>query len=443
MSQDKVDVSNTGSKPGENQEELVVDPNYEPYGSSYEDVELRKDTDAKLDPKPKKNTSNIIINILDTHVASDTLRSWVVYTVQSTFISPSERVHVERRYSDFLWLRDRLAGKYKYYIMPPLPRKVPVSTNHFTLVFRQYRKKLLQIFLQRIANHRALSKSKDFKRFLREQDYQKNLKKGTWKEWGQKSTSIFMAKSKEVASRLPNIHKEVAVTTGTKPVEDEDPWFQAVRELTEGAAVSFRKLLAASQMLSAKERGFNKILSALSQVSADFSSVEVMGNSNSTLYKPLVKLSEVAGRLSELETKLAESEPQKFGETVEDFLGYSMVVKAALHKRYVMMLQLQEQQKVRGKRKGTLIETKLDQERVLNSAEGFFEAEFSHYSTKQKFDRIAQRNKQCMQQYIDYKHEDFITAMVDMADLHILCSEQRMLAWKELEESLNANPPPY
>lgn len=42
---------------------------------------------------------------------------------------------VIRRYSDFVWLRDRLFEKYKGIFIPPLPEKSAVGNNKFPFLF--------------------------------------------------------------------------------------------------------------------------------------------------------------------------------------------------------------------------------------------------------------------------------------------------------------------
>ncbi|RVX11885.1 Sorting nexin 1 [Vitis vinifera] len=73
---------------------------------------------------------------------------------------------VIRRYSDFVWLRDRLFEKYKGIFVPPLPEKSAVEKFRFSAEFIEMRRQALDIFVNRIASHHELQQSEDLRTFL-------------------------------------------------------------------------------------------------------------------------------------------------------------------------------------------------------------------------------------------------------------------------------------
>ncbi|KAK4396549.1 Sorting nexin 1 [Sesamum angolense] len=73
---------------------------------------------------------------------------------------------VIRRYSDFVWLRDRLFEKYKGVFIPPLPEKNTVEKFRFGAEFIEMRRQALDVFVNRIALHQELQQSEDLRTFL-------------------------------------------------------------------------------------------------------------------------------------------------------------------------------------------------------------------------------------------------------------------------------------
>ena len=71
---------------------------------------------------------------------------------------------VERRYNDFLWLADVLKAENEDCLIPELPKKQ--AAGRFNDAFIESRRKGLEEFLNRIAEHLVLSQSSHFETFL-------------------------------------------------------------------------------------------------------------------------------------------------------------------------------------------------------------------------------------------------------------------------------------
>lgn len=69
-----------------------------------------------------------------------------------------------RRYSDFLWLHDRLGEEFIEIIIPPVPEKTII--NHTSSDLVDYRRRELEKFLKRVLRHQTLNKSQYLKYFL-------------------------------------------------------------------------------------------------------------------------------------------------------------------------------------------------------------------------------------------------------------------------------------
>ena len=75
---------------------------------------------------------------------------------------------VLRRYSDFLWLYERLHLERAGAIVPPLPEKQPVG--RFNQAFVEDRRRQLERFLRRVAVHPELADAKCVETFLKADD---------------------------------------------------------------------------------------------------------------------------------------------------------------------------------------------------------------------------------------------------------------------------------
>eukprot|EP00850_Spirogloea_muscicola_P000578 SM000002S05658 [mRNA] locus=s2:1447387:1458351:+ [translate_table: standard] len=73
---------------------------------------------------------------------------------------------VIRRFSDFVWLHDRLAEKNRGTIIPPLPEKNVVEKFRFSADFIEGRRRALDAFMGRLAAHPRLRRSPDLQLFL-------------------------------------------------------------------------------------------------------------------------------------------------------------------------------------------------------------------------------------------------------------------------------------
>lgn len=111
------------------------------------------------------------------------MSQYVAYEIQlETKLSsfPGEKLVVDRRYSDFHHLREKLIENHLSVIIPPIPDKdwqnnlFGQSDTKFSKEFLQFRKRQLQNFLQSIANHPKLRESQQFIDFFKTTVKKKN-----------------------------------------------------------------------------------------------------------------------------------------------------------------------------------------------------------------------------------------------------------------------------
>ncbi|KAI0225645.1 hypothetical protein L0F63_007370 [Massospora cicadina] len=99
-------------------------------------------------------------------------------THQEYTFTDGPEITVERRFSQFEWLLERLQAKFRALVLPPLPDKQ--FSGRFSEEFIEKRRRLLERFLYRLARHPILRYSEIFMHFLScqaETDWAKGDKK--------------------------------------------------------------------------------------------------------------------------------------------------------------------------------------------------------------------------------------------------------------------------
>ncbi|KAL8140982.1 hypothetical protein V2J09_007003 [Rumex salicifolius] len=151
--------------------------------------------------------------------------SYKVITKQTNFpdYQGAEKI-VIRRYSDFVWLRDRLFERYKGVFIPPVPEKNAVEKFRFSAEFIEMRRQSLNKFVNRIASHPELRQSDDLRLFL--QADEETMERARFQEAGifNKKPSDFLQMFKDVQSKVTDV-----VFGKETPMEEATPEYQKMK----------------------------------------------------------------------------------------------------------------------------------------------------------------------------------------------------------------------
>ncbi|CAF92635.1 unnamed protein product, partial [Tetraodon nigroviridis] len=117
------------------------------------------------------DVQDLLISVDEPESHVTTIETFITYrvvtkTTRSDFDCSEYQVH--RRYQDFLWLRSRLEESSPTLIVHPLPEKFVVKglVERFSADFIETRRRALQRFLARVAQHPLLSRSQHLRLFL-------------------------------------------------------------------------------------------------------------------------------------------------------------------------------------------------------------------------------------------------------------------------------------
>ncbi|TYI32780.1 hypothetical protein ES332_A04G086800v1 [Gossypium tomentosum] len=140
----------------------------------------RSTSESSQSPRSPPSQRYISVSVSDPVKLGNGVQGYISYRVITKTNFPeyqgSEKI-VIRRYSDFVWLRDRLFDKYNGIFVPPLPEKSAVEKFRFSAEFIEIRRQALDVFVNRIASHNELQQSEDFRTFLQadEEDVQSKV----------------------------------------------------------------------------------------------------------------------------------------------------------------------------------------------------------------------------------------------------------------------------
>ncbi|PHT71645.1 Sorting nexin 1 [Capsicum annuum] len=167
------------------------------------------------------------VSVTDPAKMGNGVQAYISYKVITKTNLPEYQGHekiVIRRYSDFVWLHDRLFEKYKGIFIPPLPEKSTVEKFRFSAEFIEMRRQALDVFVNRIASHHELRQSDDLRIFL--QADEQTMDRARFQESG-----IFKKKPADLIQIFKDVQSKVSdvVLGKEKPVEESTPEYEKMK----------------------------------------------------------------------------------------------------------------------------------------------------------------------------------------------------------------------
>ena len=243
---------------------------------------------------------------------------------------------VLRRYSDFLWLHDRLQEERAGAIVPPLPEKQPVG--RFSPAFVEARRRELERFLRRVATHPELQDCLALDTFLRADDV-------TFQAAKHSKTNVVLQQSTMMPQmgappqlmltppKKEGFKRWFAETktsmTGDLVRSPDDELFEEIQRYIHGLDTQMKNV---STQASGLVRKGKEMANGLFEFGLAFN---LLGQSEAdALGDALCKLGETADRLSVVSAEHADREAMSFEDPLVDMIKMIHAVKLALHKRH-------------------------------------------------------------------------------------------------------------
>ncbi|XVE75932.1 hypothetical protein DITRI_Ditri12bG0131500 [Diplodiscus trichospermus] len=178
-------------------------------------------------PRSPSSQPYLSVSVTDPVKLGNGVQAYVSYRVITKTNCPQyqgpENI-VIRRYSDFVWLRDRLFESYKGVFVPPVHDKSAVEKFRFSTEFIEMRRQALDVFVNRIASHNDLQQSEDLRTFL-QADEEKMERLRSQEAGIFKKPADLMQIFKNVQSKVSDV-----VLGKEKPVEESNPEYEKLKQ---------------------------------------------------------------------------------------------------------------------------------------------------------------------------------------------------------------------
>lgn len=244
---------------------------------------------------------------------------------------------VLRRYSDFVWLFEKLHDERAGAIVPPLPEKKP--TGRFNPQFIEDRRRSLERFLRRVAVHPELQGCNCVDTFLRADDVTFHAAKHS-------KNNVVLQQSTMMGSMVPGAPPQLM----PKPKKEGfKRWFAETKTSISGDLVRspddelFEEIQRYVHGLDSQMKNVQKQASALVVKGKEIANglfefglaFNLLGQSEAdALGDALGKVGETADRLSVLSAEHADREASEFEDPLVDIIKTIHSVKMALQKRH-------------------------------------------------------------------------------------------------------------
>ncbi|KAJ0266289.1 Sorting nexin 1 [Hirschfeldia incana] len=336
---------------------------------------------------------------------------------------------VIRRYSDFVWLRDRLFEKYKGVFIPPLPEKSAVEKFRFSAEFIEMRRAALDIFVNRIASHPELQQSEDLRTFL--QADEETMERFRFQETGifNKKPADFMQMFRDVQSKVSD-----AVLGKEKPVEETTPEYEKLKHYIFELENHLAEAQKHAYRLVKRHR-------ELGQSLLDFGkAVKLLGACEG---EPTGKLFSDLGTKSELVSIKLQKEAQQvlmnFEEPLKDYVRYVQSIKATIGERATAFKQhceLAETTKLKEINLDKLMLTRSD--KVGEAEIEYREIKVESEEATMRFERIVKRMNEEIVRFQEQKTEEMGVAFHQFAKGQARLANGIADAWRALLPKLEA-----
>jgi len=303
-------------------------------------------------PKPEDAASHITVSDPVQH--SEGVNKYTSYRVDvrppnSDMTTTQVFSAVLRRYSDFLWLYEKLQMERAGAIVPPLPEKHPMG--RFNPAFVEIRRRELERFLRRAAVHPELQGCASLDAFLQADDVTfqaaKNSKGGQMMQqsgmmgmansmMGGNSNhhNMMMSSQPQSSPNKKEGFKRWFAETKTSISGDlvrspDDELFEEVQRYIHGLDTQMKNV---STQASGLVRKGKEMANGLFEFGLAFN---LLGQSEAdALGDALCQLGETADRLSVLSAEHSDQEAAQFEDPLVDMIKMIHAVKLALHKRH-------------------------------------------------------------------------------------------------------------
>lgn len=337
---------------------------------------------------------------------------------------------VIRRYSDFVWLHDRLFEKYKGIFIPPLPEKSTVEKFRFSAEFIEMRRQALDVFVNRIASHHELRQSDDLRIFL--QADEQTMDRARFQE-----TGIFKKKPADLIQIFKDVQSKVSdvVLGKEKPVEESTPEYEKMKNYIFELEDHLAEAQKHAYRLVKRHRELGESLSDFGKA------VKLLGTcDDDALGKAFSELGAKSEIISIKLQKEAHHLLMNFEEPLKDYVRAVQSIKATIAERATAFKKQCELAETIKFKEIDLNKYKLTRSEKLAEAEREYEMlKAEGEETSRRFDTIVRLMNEEIVRFQEQKTSDMGLAFHEFAKGQARLSNGIADAWRSLLPKLEAH----
>lgn len=350
----------------------------------------------QLDDDLDGETRDLFVTVDDPKKHVSTMETYITYrvctkTTRTEFDLPE--YSVRRRYQDFDWLRNKLEESQPTHLIPPLPEKFVMKgvVDRFSEEFVDTRKKALDKFLKRVADHPVLSFNDHFNAFLSAKDLNK----------------------RQGLALLTKMGESVKYVTGGYKLRGRPVEFAAMGDYLDMFTQKLGTIDRIAQRIIKEQSEFLMELREYGPVYSSWSSFE------EELHDPLEGVSGCVSNCSSALDELTEDMSEEFLPVLREYVLYIESMKNVLKKRDQVQAEYETKLEAVVFREDKKTPVPTDVEKCQDRVECF------NADLKADWDR-----------WQNNKRQDFRQLLTGMADKNIQYYEKCLAAWESLIPSL-------
>jgi len=389
--------------------------------TSFRDEEIKREMEG--------GDEFIEIKVTSPHKVGDGMSSYMAYSVTtSTNLTYFKKKNpsVNRRFSDFLGLRDKLAEKYLQNgrIIPPAPDKSVMGMTRVKMSkedddnsqsdFVEKRRASLERYLNRTAGHPNLRVDPDFREFL---ELDAELPK---------SNNTSTLSGKNVMKMISKVGDRV--TAYATKMEETDAWFEEKTIMVENLDSQLRKLHVATEAMVDYRKTLAGHTYSLSK------SLSMLGSAedNTKLSAALSQLADVEEKVEKVHEQQAKDDFFLLSELVHDYIGIVGSVKESFGERVKAWQSWQGVQRDLNKRREAKVKAELagKQDRVNTLRQEIAENERQVDMAQENFEKISRIIKKEFEAFDVKKCQDFKQTILTYLEQMLKSQESLVTHWE-------------
>merc|ERR1719367_787693 len=409
--------------------EIPLEEDEEENKYSAPELQLTSFRDEEVKREMEGGDEFIEVKVTSPHKVGEGMASYMAYTVTtSTNLSYFKKKNpaVNRRFSDFLGLRDKLAEKYLQNgrIIPPAPDKSVIGMTKVKMSkededatqseFVEKRRASLERYLNRTAGHPNLRVDPDFREFL---ELDAELPK---------SNQTAALSGKNVMKMISKVGDRVSAYT-TK-MEETDAWFEEKTTTVENLDIQLKKLHVATEAMVEYRKTLSGHTYSLSKSLAMLGSAE----DNSKLSAALAQLAEVEEKVEKVHEQQAKDDFYLMSELVRDYVGIVGSVREAFQERVKAWQSWQGVQRDLNKRREAKVKAELGgkQDRVNTLRQEIAENERQVDMAQENFEKISRIIRKEFEAFDIKKCQDFKQTILQYLEQMLKSQESLVTHWE-------------